>query len=72
MLSLDDNRLLPYFFGNLTDEINTQQEDNSTSQLYLIWWVNGSGWYNQPLVPNTFKELYHSGNIAIYQYIITH
>ena len=72
MLNFDNNRLLPYFFGNLTDEINTQQKNNSTNPLYLIWWVNGSGWYSQPLVPTTFKELYHSGNIAIYQYIIPH
>lgn len=67
-LSFDNSRLIPYFFGNLTDITNTLKENNSTSHLYLIWWVNGAGWYGQPTVPATFKELYHSGNIAIYQY----
>ena len=70
-LSFDSNRLIPYFFGNLTDITNTLQENNSTNPLYLIWWVNGSGWYGQPTVPASFKELYHSGNIAIYQYLTT-
>ena len=72
-LSFDNSsRLKPYFFGNLTAETNTIHENNPTSLLYLIWWVNGNGWYGQPSVPTTFKELYHSGNIALYQYIITH
>lgn len=71
-LSFDNSRLIPYFFGNLTAVTNTLEENNFTTPLYLIWWVNGSGWYGQPSVPTPFKELYHSGNMGIYQYIITH
>ena len=72
-LSFDNSsRLKPYFFGNLTAETNTLQENNPATLLYLIWWVNGTGWYGQPSAPTPFKELYHSGNIAIYQYITTH
>jgi hypothetical protein len=68
ILSFDNNRINPYFFGNLTDVTNKLKEDNSTSALYLIWWVNGTGWYGQLNVPSAFEELYRSGNIAIYKF----
>ena len=68
ILSFDNNRLIPYFFSNLTTVANSLQQNDTTNPKYLIWWVNGTGWYNQPTVPSTFTELYHSGNIAIYQY----
>jgi len=68
ILSFDSDRLNPYFFGNLTDVTNKLKEDNSTSALYLIWWVNGTGWYGQLNVPSAFEELYHSGNIALYKF----
>jgi hypothetical protein len=38
------------------------------AQIYLIWWVNGQGWYGQPTVPSPFRQVYHSGTIAIYTY----
>ena len=38
------------------------------SQLYLIWWINGQGWYAQPTLPSIFHEVYRSGNIAVYSY----
>jgi hypothetical protein len=42
------------------------QEENL--QIYLIWWINGHGWYNQPTLPSSFTEVYHTGEIAIYRY----
>ena len=71
LLTFDGSRLIPYFFENLTDAVNKQLDKNSTNPLYLIWWVNGTGWYGQTTVPAMFKELYSSGNIAIYQYFKT-
>lgn len=68
-LTIDNNRLIPYYYGT-PEEAAQLRENSSSSQLYLIWWVNGSGWYGQPTVPESFKELYHSGNIAIYKYSI--
>ncbi|MCW3995887.1 MAG: hypothetical protein NWE98_07030 [Candidatus Bathyarchaeota archaeon] len=67
-LALGSERLAPYFFENLTLVTNRLQQDNSTDLLYLIWWVNGSGWYDQPTVPAVYGEIYRSGNIAIYKY----
>ncbi len=65
-ISFDSNRIMPYFFSNLTDVANSLQKNDSTNPVYLIWWINGKGWYGQPSVPSVFTELYHSGNIAIY------
>ncbi len=42
------------------------QEEHS--QIYLIWWTNGHGWYDQPTLPSSFTEVYYSGEIAIYSY----
>jgi hypothetical protein len=45
--------------GNLT---------GTYSNVFLIWWVDGKGWYGLPTVPSVFHEVYHSGNIAVYTY----
>jgi len=37
--------------------------------VYLVWWVNGQGWYGQSSVSSEFHEVYASGRIAVYQYI---
>jgi hypothetical protein len=39
------------------------------NKIYLIWWIDGRGWYGLPNVPSEFHEQYRSGNIAIYSYI---
>jgi len=67
-LTFDSSRLILYFFvtpGEVADQL---QDANSSNPLYLIWWVNGTGWYDQPNVPSSFTELYQSGNMAIYQF----
>ena len=69
VLTFDNSRIEPYFFDNLTDVTEGLNQNNSTASLYLIWWVNGSGWYGQPTVPLEFEEIHHSGNIAIYRYV---
>ena len=68
-LSFDINRLIPYYFANLTDIVSTLQDNSTSYPLYLIWWVNGTGWYEQPNVHASFSEIYHSNNIAIYKYL---
>ena len=68
-LYFDLNRLNPYFFANLTNIASNIQENSTSNPLYLIWWINGSGWYGQPNVPASFSEIYHSNNIAVYKYL---
>jgi hypothetical protein len=66
MLSINDSRLIFYRFGDPNQ--SAHEFSNSSNVLYLIWWVNGTGWYGQSNVPSSFTKLYNSGNIAIYQY----
>jgi hypothetical protein len=66
-LTFDSNRLIPYFYSD-PEQVASQLHANSTMSLYLIWWVNGTGWYGMQNTSSTFEELYHSGNIAIYHY----
>ncbi len=67
-LTIPINRLYPYAFYDPDVVAQKLQETNPTSPLYMIWWVNGTGWYGHPDVPAVFKEIYQSGDIAIYQY----
>jgi len=57
-----------YYFSSPIQGAETALSQNYT-QIYLIWWVNGYGWYGQPTVPESFQELYRSNKIAIYEYV---
>jgi hypothetical protein len=37
-------------------------------EIYLVWWVEGAGWYGLPSVPYVFEEVYSMGRIAVYCY----
>jgi hypothetical protein len=68
-LTLDSDQLIPYGYDNPETMAQKLREDGSHYQLYLVWWVNGSGWYDQPAVSSAFGEaLYESGRIAIFTY----
>ena len=68
-LALDSDKLIPYGYDNPETMAQKLREDGSHFQLYLVWWVNGSGWYDQPAVSSAFGEaLYESGRIAIFTY----
>ncbi len=34
--------------------------------VYTIWWVNGEGWYGITSLPNNFREIYRTGEMAVY------
>ena len=38
------------------------------SSILMIWWIDGSGWHNQPNVPSGFTVLLQNGNLALYTY----
>ena len=68
-LALDSDKLIPYGYDNPETMAQKLREDGSHFQLYLVWWINGSGWYDQPAVSSAFGEaLYESGRIAIFTY----
>jgi len=65
-LTIPINRLVFYEYG---DPLTTAtQIANSSNSVYLIWWINGTGWYGQPTVPAIFSTVYRSGDIAIFKY----
>ena len=68
MLTFDNSRLIPYFYSDPQQVASQLHATNSSISLYLIWWVNGTGWYGMQNTPATFEELYHNENIAIYRY----
>jgi hypothetical protein len=67
-LTLDESQLIHY--GYDTPETVAQElvKDDLEHQLYLIWWVNGIEWHNEPAVSSVFGEVYESGRIAIFAY----
>jgi hypothetical protein len=67
-LTLNRDKLLPYGYADPAAYAQGLVENGSKYQLYLIWWVNGSGWNGQPTVSSTFREVYASGKIAIYEH----
>ena len=67
MLTENASQIVLYEYENLGSVANNIIQQGH-SKIYLIWWINGQGWYGQPTVPSSFEEVYHSGKIAIYSY----
>jgi hypothetical protein len=67
-LTLNRDQLLVYGYADPAEYAQGLVENGSKYQLYLIWWVNGSGWDGQPSVSSAFREVYASGTIAVYEY----
>jgi hypothetical protein len=67
MLTVNPDQLVLYEYDNPANAAKTVAQGGQ-SKIYLIWWVNGEGWYGQPTVSSVFGEVYHSGEIAIYLY----
>ncbi|MGA3058973.1 MAG: hypothetical protein ABSD92_01245 [Candidatus Bathyarchaeia archaeon] len=67
LLTLNNSQIIYYGFGDPVNAATTAAQEGHT-QIYLIWWINGQGWYGQPNVSPSFQEVYHSGKIAIYSY----
>jgi hypothetical protein len=67
MLTINSNQIMLYEYDNPANAANTLTQKEQ-GKIYLIWWINGQGWYGQPSVSSSFEEVYHSGKIAIYSY----
>lgn len=67
LLTVNNTQSINYEFGDPVKEATVVAQEGHT-QIYLIWWINGQGWYGQPTVPPSFHEVYQSGKIAIYNY----
>jgi hypothetical protein len=67
LLTLNKNQVRDYQFDS-PDKAALAAGTEGFSQIYLIWWINGQGWYAQPTLPSIFQEVHRSGDIAIYSY----
>ena len=67
-LTLDHSQLIPYGYDNPEATAQKLIENGSENPLYLIWWVNGSGWHGQLAVSSAFRQVYESGRIAVFVY----
>ena len=67
-LTLDSDQLITYGYENPEVVAQELTENGLGDPLYLVWWVNGSGWHGQPTVSSVFDEVYESGKIAVYVY----
>jgi hypothetical protein len=70
VLSLNQSQIRNYEFDAPSTAAMVAAQQGHT-QIYLLWWVKGQGWYEQPTLPLTFDEVYHSGKIAIYSYNVS-
>ena len=67
LLHLNPDQIQPYGYGN-PETAAKQALQQGHNTVYLIWWTQGKGWHGQPSAPPSFKEVYRSGDIAIYVY----
>jgi len=70
LLTLNENQVIQYEYGN-PERVARDVAQLGHDPIYLIWWVNGFGWYGQPTVPPSFREVCRSGRIAIYIYTVS-
>jgi hypothetical protein len=67
-LTLNRSQLIPYGYDTPEAMAQKLEENGSVYQLYLIWWVNGTGWHGQPTVSSAFMQVYNSSRIAVFTY----
>jgi len=70
LLVLNEDQIIQYEYGN-PERVAEEMAHLGHDPIYLIWWVNGYGWYGQPTVSPFFREAFHSGRIAIYVYTVS-
>ncbi|HGJ66016.1 TPA: hypothetical protein ENS27_11605 [bacterium] len=68
LLNLQENPVIPYGFEE-PDQTATLAIQDGYKEIYVIWWINGKGWYAQPSLSSSFVEVYRTGEIAIYHYL---
>lgn len=67
-ITLNRSQLISYGYDHPEKIAQKLVENGPQHPLYLIWWINGSGWHNEPTVSTAFTEVYESGRIAIFMY----
>jgi hypothetical protein len=61
------HRIVNYEYSSPLEGVKTARSEGFSSIL-MIWWVNGTGWHDQPNVPGGFGVLQQVGELALYNY----
>jgi len=61
------NRIVNYEYSSPLEGVKIARSEGFSSML-MIWWVNGTGWHDQPNVPGGFGVLQQDGELALYNY----
>jgi len=65
--ALNSSQIMLYEYDN-PEDVAPEVYSEVNGSVYVVWWVNGEGWYGQPSVSEVFHVVYVSGRIAVYQY----
>ncbi len=60
-----NNQLINYHYNPPLSGVEMARSEGYSSIL-MIWWIDGSGWHNQPNVPSGFSVLLQNGDLALY------
>jgi hypothetical protein len=66
-LPLLEDRVINYEYNGPLTGVEMAHSEGYSSML-MIWWINGSGWHNQPNVPSGFGSVLQHGDLALYEY----
>jgi hypothetical protein len=62
-----NNQLINYHYNPPLSGVEMARSEGYSSIL-MIWWIDGSGWHNQPNVPSGFSVVLQNGDLALYTY----
>lgn len=64
---LNSSQIVLYEYENPAD-VAPDVSSSVSGSVYLVWWVDGQGWYGQSDVSSSFSVVHEEGDIAVYQY----
>jgi len=60
-------QIVNYYYANPLEGVHRAQSLGFSS-IYLVWWMNSTGWYGMPSVPSSFVVVHETGNFDVYKY----
>jgi hypothetical protein len=67
LLYADGVKILRYGYASPSETALVFSEEGYQN-LFLVWWVHGEGWHGMKSLAPSFKEVFRSGKIAIYEF----
>jgi hypothetical protein len=67
LLYADGVKIVSYGYAS-PEKATISFSEQGYGPIYLIWWVSGEGWHGHVSLPLTFKEVFRSGRIAVYEF----